>query len=561
MLADEFARKSVLPHWTTHVAAARGLVETGSHDVTGDVMAITKLMREEGIRQHGETTALVWGQEPGKRTISITTALHESQEQEFIQLAQAAASDRSAALPERLLRRKIEKSGLDFAGEHGKAQRAAIERLGLGGRFGLTIAAAGAGKTTALKPLVAAWRDQGRTVYGASLAWRQADDLTSAGIDKSNVKAFSVLLDGVREGSIRLDRNTVVAVDEWGLIGTWGALHLLRMQQRYGFAIVALGDDKQCASVEAGSIIELSRRALGAEQVPEILTTRRQQTERERTIAGLFREGRAAEALDMKRADGTAEMAYGGYDGVVARVAKLYRERVEATGAAPTISAPTNTDAHRIGVAVRDERRRSRAARARHHIHQGNGWRAKLYPPAGTGRPGSPVPLDRREIRNRARRSHRAQRLGAGSRRCRQPRHHAALEARQGRHRALGRHAQQARPRAAGLRLRDDDPHGARLDDPRAYQRATVRQPGHRWAARVFRAHAAPDEGLPHYQRRRRADRGAQAARAERYTRHHRRRQMGTGGARAQLPAREGQRALHVRSCRKPQPGHRADVP
>ena len=92
--------------------------------------------------------------------------------------------------------------------------------------------------------------------------------------------------------------------------------------------VVALGDDKQCAAVEAGSIIDLSRRALGAEQVPEILTTRRQQTERERTIAGLFREGRAAEALDMKRADGTAEMAYGGYDGVVARVAKLYRERL-----------------------------------------------------------------------------------------------------------------------------------------------------------------------------------------------------------------------------------------
>ena len=146
----------------------------------------------------------------------------------------------------------------------------------------MAIAAAGAGKTTALKPLVAAWRDQGRTVYGASLAWRQADDLTSAGIDKSNVKAFSVLLDGVRDGSIRLDRNSVVAVDEWGLIGTWGALRLLRMQERYGFAIVALGDDKQCASVEAGSIIDLSRRALGPEQVPEILTTRRQQTERER---------------------------------------------------------------------------------------------------------------------------------------------------------------------------------------------------------------------------------------------------------------------------------------
>jgi AAA domain-containing protein len=144
---------------------------------------------------------------------------------------------------------------------------------------------------------------------------------------------------------------------ETALIAAGNPLHLLRLQQRHGFAIVALGDDKQCVAVEAGSIIEVSRRALGAEQVPEILTTRRQQTERERTIAGLFRDGRAAEALDMKRADGTADMAYGGYDGVVARVARLYRERLQATGAEPTISAPTNTDAHRIGVAVRDERR------------------------------------------------------------------------------------------------------------------------------------------------------------------------------------------------------------
>jgi hypothetical protein len=108
-------------------------------------------------------------------------------------------------------------------------------------------------------------------------------------------------------------------VDEWGLVGTWAALHLLRLRERQGFSIVALGDDKQCASVEAGAIIELSRLALGAEQVPEILTTRRQRTEREQTIAGLFREGGAAEALAMKRSDGTAEMAYGGYDRVVAR--------------------------------------------------------------------------------------------------------------------------------------------------------------------------------------------------------------------------------------------------
>ena len=100
----------------------------------------------------------------------MTTGLHESQEQAFIQLARAAAAeDRSAAVPAGLLQQKIEQSGLDFTGSHGAAQRRTIEQLGQGGRFGLAIAAAGAGKTTALKPLVAAWKAQGREVYGASL--------------------------------------------------------------------------------------------------------------------------------------------------------------------------------------------------------------------------------------------------------------------------------------------------------------------------------------------------------------------------------------------------------
>jgi hypothetical protein len=166
--------------------------------------------------------------------------LHESQEREFIQLARTASDDRSAALPAALLHEKIATSGLDFTGEHGAAQREVIERLGRGGQFSLAVAAAGAGKTTALKPLVAAWREDGRDVYGASLGWRQADDLTQAGIDQRNVKAFSVLIDAVHDGSIRLGPRSVVAVDEWGLLGTRQALELLRLQEKHGFQVIAL---------------------------------------------------------------------------------------------------------------------------------------------------------------------------------------------------------------------------------------------------------------------------------------------------------------------------------
>jgi hypothetical protein len=364
-LAGQLEHRSVLQHFVARVAAFRGLVEWGCEG-RSDADAVTALMRQEGVLQYGERTALKWGQEAGRRYLSVTTTLHETQEAEFVALAKAAAADRTGAIPAPLLARHLAASGLDFADTHGQAQRTAIERLGTGGRFGVVIAAAGAGKTTALKPLVTAWKEQGRTVYGTSLASRQSDDLVNAGISQRNLRAVGPLIDAIRADPhepspyppMRLDRNSVLAVDELGLLGTRQGLELMRLQAQHGFTIVALGDPKQCASIEAGDIIDLSRRALGAEQVPEILTTRRQKTDREKAIVGLLRVGRAAEALTMKRADGTAELVVGGHQGVVARTAKLYVERLEATGQAPSISAPTNLEAHRISEAVRLERRR-----------------------------------------------------------------------------------------------------------------------------------------------------------------------------------------------------------
>jgi ATP-dependent exoDNAse (exonuclease V) alpha subunit len=177
---------------------------------------------------------------------------------------------------------------LDFSDEHGKAQRAAIVRVGRGGRFGLIIGAAGMGKSSAIKPLAAAWREQGRDVWGASLAWRQADDLAlartnwSEGIDKWNVKAFSVMMDAIEAGDIKLSRRSVLVIDEFGMLGTRSGLRLLRAQEKHGFSVVALGDEKQVQSIEAGPLVDLARRALGRKNVPEILTTKRQKTERER---------------------------------------------------------------------------------------------------------------------------------------------------------------------------------------------------------------------------------------------------------------------------------------
>ncbi|MDN3564281.1 MobF family relaxase [Paeniroseomonas aquatica] len=359
-LEKELDRRAVISGADARTAALRGLIAAGIAE-TGDIERVTAAFRGEGVRQYGEATALVWGRQGERGEIGITTALHAADEQDFLRLAKAAAGDRSGALGAAAIRTAAERAGLTFEGEHGEAQRRAMHRLGEGGRLGVVVGAAGSGKTTLLRPLVAAWQAQGRAVHGVSLAWRQADDLAEAGIDRGNVRAFSVFLDAAKAGGIALDRRAVVVVDELGLLGTRQGLELLRLQQARGFRLAMLGDDRQCQAIEAGPIVDLVRRALGEAQVPEILTTVRQRAEREREIAGHWREGRATEALAMKRADGTAELVPGGPGEAVERVGQLVGERLRANagdaGYTLTVSAPTNADAHRLGLAIREVRR------------------------------------------------------------------------------------------------------------------------------------------------------------------------------------------------------------
>ena len=75
-----------------------------------------------------------------------------------------------------------------------------------------------------------------------------------------------------------------VLVDELGQIGTRQLLDLLRLQAEQGFKVVAVGDERQCQSIEAGPVIGLLREALGPGAIPEVLTTASQRGEREREI-------------------------------------------------------------------------------------------------------------------------------------------------------------------------------------------------------------------------------------------------------------------------------------
>ena len=240
------------------------------------------------------------------------------------------------------------------------------------GRFAVAVGPAGAGKTTLLRPLVEAWSSAWRRGRGSSrctgtaLAWRQSDLLADAGIAHENTMAIAALLTRAGNDRLTLDRNSVVVVDELSQIGTAQALALLRLQERSGFAIVAIGDDRQGQAIEAGNIITLLRRAFG--------TGGRTQSWKApcvRSASGiarrhlLFRQGNAAEGY---RATARGQARRAG----ARRPPRIHRRRRRSLGSAIkaptkaalatrlTVSAPTNADARDISAAIRERRRRGR---------------------------------------------------------------------------------------------------------------------------------------------------------------------------------------------------------
>jgi hypothetical protein len=360
-LEDEFSRRSVLSAPEARVAAARGLIAAGI-DTDDDIGAVTAIMRQRGVQQEGKQTELVWGQrgDSGDHWF-ITTGLHISQEKELIRLAKDASADKGLSLTCDEIDNAVKMTDLVFNSDHGRNQRNLMEQIGTGGKVAVGIGIAGSGKTAVLQPLVKAWKGKGIKVFGTALAWKQSEGLSSAGIDDANRFALAAFIARAKKSQIELDGSSVVVVDELGQIGTRQLLDMMRLQKKHGFKLVAVGDDKQCQSIEAGPVIELMRKALGKNAVPELLTTIRQEYERDRAISILFRDGKADKALEMKNEDGTVILEPGGHREAIQRVAELWDQRRKANHNDPsftiTVSAPTNADAREISTALREKRR------------------------------------------------------------------------------------------------------------------------------------------------------------------------------------------------------------
>lgn len=203
-------------------------------------------------------------------------------------------------------------------------QRQAVEHLTRApGCIRLMDGRAGTGKTSmVLKACKEIWEKQGYRVIGAAptgkaaieleeatgiptdtIHWRLADFNRSFGFKcRHHLKQLARAFRGKRTyrlkhlKPVRIDRNTILVVDEVGMVDTRHWENLTELVNRNGGTVVAVGDGRQLPPVDGGAPFQSLCNRIGCAKLREIV---RQKEEWAQEATKLVSQGKAGQALAM----------------------------------------------------------------------------------------------------------------------------------------------------------------------------------------------------------------------------------------------------------------------
>lgn len=213
-------------------------------------------------------------------------------------------------------------------------------------------ALAGTGKTHLAGALRDLYERAGYTVVGVAPTGRGARELREqAGIPGASTLAR--LLIGIeRDGG--LAPRTVVILDEAGMASTRETAALVAVARRPRAKLIAIGDSRQLASVEAGGWLGSLARRYGAHQLTEVMR-QRDATER-RLLAGVHAR-RPAAYLRHKRAYGQLRLYDSAPEAERALVADWRRRQERQPYGQAVMIARDNATRERLNAAARAELR------------------------------------------------------------------------------------------------------------------------------------------------------------------------------------------------------------
>lgn len=138
-----------------------------------------------------------------------------------------------------------------------------------GAQLQLGLAAAGTGKTTAMRVLTRAWEESGGTVLGLAPSAAAAALLAEATGDATTIA--KLLWDLHHDESHGVDAATLIIVDEAGMADTLSLAELIDYALPRGASIRLFGDDRQLSAIGAGGVLTDLQRVHGAVELDEVL--------------------------------------------------------------------------------------------------------------------------------------------------------------------------------------------------------------------------------------------------------------------------------------------------
>lgn len=171
-------------------------------------------------------------------------------------------------------------------------------------RISAVVGLAGAGKSTMLSAVHAAYQRQGMQVVGAALSGKAADGLESASGIKS--RTLASLEQSWKKGFNQLTSSDVLVIDEAGMIGTRQLKRFIEQAEKTGAKVILVGDPEQLQPINAGTPFKVLVEQIGAVHLTEI---HRQQKDWQKQASLDLAEGRVAQAIDTYELHGNVKQA------------------------------------------------------------------------------------------------------------------------------------------------------------------------------------------------------------------------------------------------------------
>lgn len=250
-------------------------------------------------------------------------------------------------------------SALAQDGRHSPEQAEAVRQAADPDGVSLLQAGAGTGKTTTAAILVAAARDSGLRVIGLAPSWVAADELArSTGIPAQAIARWrydraQVTVPGATnhpDPAPPLDADTLVLVDEAGMVSTRDLEAVLSAARAAGAKVVLVGDRRQLASVGGASALRAVAEVVGRSAV--LQQVHRQTVDWQRAASVAMARGDAEAGLRAYTGEGQVELV-AGVEAAQARVIAIWSEQRATHGENVLIVTRRNADAAALNARAR----------------------------------------------------------------------------------------------------------------------------------------------------------------------------------------------------------------